>query len=167
MKRLILSLFLVSIAAASASAGGIREVELTDGSVIAGEVLSLSNGVYTIKSGTLGTMKISESKIRAIREKDHGAAGSAQSGQAGDAGGANAPVKSLQDKMMNDGEIMDMIKSLQNDRDFQKILEDPEVMKAVNSGDISALMANPGFMKLLDNKTVQDIQNKVKKQATD
>jgi hypothetical protein len=72
-------------------------------------------------------------------------------------------VKSLQDKMMNDGEIMDMIKSLQNDRDFQKILEDPEVMKAVNSGDIAALTANPGFMKLLDNKTVQDIQNKVKK----
>jgi hypothetical protein len=163
MKRLIISLFFVSIAAASASAGGIREVELTDGSVIAGEVLSLSNGVYTIKSGTLGTMKISESKIRAIREKDHGAAGSAQSGQAGDAGGVNVPVKSLQDKMMNDGEIMDMVKSLQNDRDFQKILEDPEVMKAVNSGDIAALMANPGFMKLLDNKTVQDIQNKVKK----
>jgi hypothetical protein len=158
-----MSLFLVSIAAASASAGGIREVELTDGSVITGEVLSLSNGVYTVKSETLGTMKIGESKIRAIREKDHGAAGSEQSGQAGDAGGANVPVKSLQDKMMNDGEIMKMIKTLQNDRDFQKILEDPEVMKAVNSGDISALMANPGFMKLLDNKTVQDIQNKVKK----
>ena len=163
MKRLILSLFLVSIAAASASAGDIREVELTDGSVITGEVLSLTNGVYTVKSETLGTMKIGESKIRAIREKDHGAAGSAQSGPTGSPASSNVPVKSLQDKMMNDGEIMDMIKSLQNDRDFQKILEDPEVMKAVNSGDIAALMANPGFMKLLDSKAVQDIQNKVKK----
>jgi len=163
MKRLIMSLFLVSIAALAASAGDIREVELTDGSVITGEVLSLTNGVYTVRSETLGTMKIGESKIRAIREKDHGAAGSAQSGPAGNPGGANVAVKSLQDKMMNDGEIMDMIKSLQNDRDFQKILEDPEVMKAVNSGDIAALTANPGFMKLLDNKAVQDIQNKVKK----
>ena len=163
MKRLILSLFLMGIAAAWASAGGIREVELTDGSVITGEVLSLTNGVYTVKSETLGTMKIGESKIRAIREKGHGAAGSAQSGPTGSPASSNVPVKSLQDKMTNDGEIMDMIKSLQNDRDFQKILEDPEVMKAVNSGDIAALMANPGFMKLLDNKTVQDIQNKVKK----
>jgi len=163
MKRLILSLFLVSIAAASASAGDIREVELTDGSVITGEVLSLTNGVYTVKSETLGTMKIGESKIRAIREKDHGAAGSAQSGPTGSPASSNVPVKSLQDKMMSDGEIMTMIKSLQSDRDFQKILEDPEVMKAVNSGDIAALMANPGFMKLLDNKTVLDIQNKVKK----
>lgn len=155
MKRLILSLFLAGMTAASAGAGEIREVELTDGSVITGEVLSLVNGVYTVKSATLGTMKIGESKIRAIRAKDHGAAG--------DPGNANVAVKSLQDKMMNDGEIMDMIKSLQNDRDFQKILEDPEVMKAVNAGDIAALMANPGFMKLLDNKAVQDIQNKVKK----
>ena len=83
MKRLIMSLFLVSIAAASASAGGIREVELTDGSVITGEVLSLSNGVYSVKSETLGTMKIGESKIRAIREKGHGAPGARKADRRG------------------------------------------------------------------------------------
>jgi hypothetical protein len=63
--------------------------------------------------------------------------------------------------MMNDKEVMDKIRSLENDPEFQKILEDPEVMRAVNSGDVATLMANPQFMKLMNNRTVQDITNKV------
>jgi leucyl aminopeptidase len=63
--------------------------------------------------------------------------------------------------MMNDKEVMDKIHSLENDPEFQKILEDPEVMRAVNSGDVAALMANPQFLKLMNNRTVQEITNKV------
>jgi hypothetical protein len=64
--------------------------------------------------------------------------------------------------MMNDQEIMGLIQSLQNDPEFKKVLEDPDIMKAVSAGDIPALMANPNFTKLLNNSTVQDIQKKVK-----
>jgi Tfp pilus assembly ATPase PilU len=71
-------------------------------------------------------------------------------------------VSSLQEKMMSDKEIMSLIQSLQNDSEFQRILEDPEVMKAVNSGDIAALMANARFMKLFNNSTLREIQSKVK-----
>jgi hypothetical protein len=63
--------------------------------------------------------------------------------------------------MVKDQEIMSMIESLRTDPEFQKILQDPEVMKAVNAGDIAALTANPAFMKLLQNSTVQNIKNKV------
>ena len=45
---------------------------------------------------------------------------------------------------------------------FMKILEDPAVMNAVNSGDISALMANPQFLKLMNNSIVRDIGQKVR-----
>jgi hypothetical protein len=34
-------------------------------------------------------------------------------------------------------------------------------MKAVNSGDINALLSNPKFMKLLENPTIQDIRKRV------
>lgn len=136
---------------AVASAGDMRDIELTDGSVISGEIVSAGAGIYTIKSPSLGTIKVEESKIRAIRSK----------GLSSTPADANSQVKSLQDKMMNDGEIMDMIRSLQNDPEFQKVLEDPAIMKAVQSGDIAALMANPQFTKLLNNKTVQDIKEKV------
>ena len=54
-----------------------------------------------------------------------------------------------------------MIQSLKDDPQFTKILEDPEIMNAVSSGDTAALMANPKFLQLLHNPTVRDIQQKV------
>ena len=41
------------------------------------------------------------------------------------------------------------------------MLQDPEVLKAVSTGDIAALKENPAFMKLLQNSTVKEIQQKV------
>jgi hypothetical protein len=134
-----------------AAAGEVRVIELTDGSIITGQVLSLNNGVYLIRSDSLGTIKIEQSKIRAIRSKSSGTNASSIQG-----------IGVLQENMLNDKEILNMVHSLQNDPDFQKALEDPEIMKAVKAGDIPALTANPKFMRLLDNATVKEIQNKTK-----
>ncbi|HTP05067.1 MAG TPA: hypothetical protein VMM54_07925 [Nitrospirota bacterium] len=151
-----LSLILLT-SAVTANAGEARVIELIDGSIIRGEVLSLTGGVYTIKSDSLGMIKLEESKISVIRAKSagHGANKDVVS-QSSD------EIRSLQEKMMSDKEIMSMIQSLQDDPEFQKLLENPEVMKAVNSGDVAALMSNAQFMKLLNNSTLRDIQSKVK-----
>ena len=143
---------MTGILAVTSSAAEIKEIELTDGSIITGEVLSLSSGVYTIRTVSLGVLEIDDAKVRAIRPQ--GTPSSQQSGQTGD-------VKSLQDKMMSDREVMGMIQSLKDDPQFTKILEDPEIMNAVQSGDTAALMANPKFLQLLHNPTVRDIQQKV------
>ncbi len=150
--RFILCFFLVlALSLPIAHAGEVREIELIDGSIINGEVLSLSSGVYTIKSNTLGTIKLEEAKIRAIRAKSPNAGA-----------GPTGEVKALQGKMMSDPEIMSLIQSLQNDPEFKKALVDPEIMKAVKAGDVASLTANPKFLKLLDNATVQEIQKKAK-----
>jgi hypothetical protein len=153
-KSLFFFAVILLLTARSAPAAEMREIEMSDGSVISGEVLSLSKGIYTIKSDSLGTIKIDESKVRVIRPRSasQGAGASQSSGE----------IRSLQNKMMNDQEIMGMIQSLQNDPEFKKLLEDPDIMKAVSAGDIPALMANPKFTKLLNNSTVQDIQKKIK-----
>ncbi len=88
-------------------------------------------------------------------------AGVAFAGDAPEGGDTSTQVKSLEQKMMSDQEVMNRIQSLQNDPEFQKILQDPEIMKAVNSNDVAALMANPQFMKLLQHPTVQEIEKKV------
>ena len=137
------------LAATVVTAADPREIELTDGSIIAGEIVSMSQGVYTVTSAILGTVRIEASKIRTIRRKGSSSA-------AGDAGGQ---IKSLQDQMMGSDEIMEMVSSLQNDADFQQILKNPEIMKAVQSGDIGILMANSQFMELLNKKLVQQIKN--------
>jgi hypothetical protein len=156
MKQLIfLVVVLLLLTARSVPAAEMREIEMSDGSVVSGEVLSLSKGIYTIKSDSLGTITIDESKVRVIRPR------SASQG-AGASQNSGSNVRSLQNKMMNDQEIVGMIQSLQNDPEFKRLLEDPDVMKAVSAGDIPALMANPKFTKLLNNPTVRDIQKKVK-----
>ena len=58
---------------------------------------------------------------------------------------------------MGNEEIIAMILSLQNDPEFQLILQDPEIMGAVRSGDINALLSNQNFLKLLVNPMIQDI----------
>ncbi len=155
--------FAAGLAVCTAHAGEVKEVELNDGTVITGEIVSLNNGIYTIKSESLGTIKLTESKVRSIRQKSPvKTAGERNASQQNpNSVDANAQAQSLQQKMMNDKEVMDKIRSLENDPEFKKILEDPEVVRAVNSGDVAALMANPQFMKLLNNRTVQDITNKV------
>ncbi|HWR71711.1 MAG TPA: hypothetical protein VN604_00925 [Nitrospirota bacterium] len=145
-------LFLLFLATGIAAAAEIREIELKDGTVMVGEVVSLSNGVYTVKTDTLGTITIDETKVRAIRQKGEAA---------GFAPDVNAQSRSLQERMLKDREVMSKIESLRSDPDFQKVLNDPAIMKAVNDGDISALTANPEFMKLLQHSTVQDIKKKV------
>jgi hypothetical protein len=138
--------------AAGSAAAEIKEIELTDGSVITGEILSLSSGVYTIRTGSMGTLKIDDAKVRAIRPRGS----SSSSPQAGE-------IKSLQDRMLTDREVMGKIESLKDDPQFMRTLEDPEIMNAVNNGDVAALMANPRFLELLQNPMVQDIKQKVAK----
>jgi len=152
LRTFLLSLFMTAVLAAGSAAAEIKEIELTDGSIITGEVLSLSSGVYTIRTGSMGTLKIDEAKVRAIRPRGSSSS-SPQSGE----------IKALQDKMLTDREVMGKIESLKDDPQFMKMLEDPEIMNAVNNGDIASLMANPKFLELLHNPTVQDIKQKVAK----
>jgi hypothetical protein len=158
VKTVALVLFLSLIVPAAAPAGEIKEIELTDGSVVTGEVLSLQKGVYTIRSQSLGTVEVEDSKVRTIRPK--GTAPVAEQ-KATPAGSAAGEALSLQNRMTNDAEVMDLIRGLQNDPEFQKILEDPAVMQAVQAGDVASLMSNPRFMKLVQNPTVQEIKKKV------
>lgn len=150
MKSLLMIFLTLAIAAGMATAAEMREIELTDGTIVTGEIVSLTGGVYTVRSATLGTLRIEESNIRTIRLKD----------SVGSSANTGGEVMSLQNKMASDGEIMNMIQGLQSDPEFQEILQDPEIMKAVQTGDITTLVANPKFMRLLNNQAVKDIKNK-------
>jgi hypothetical protein len=146
----IILVVLLSASAGSAKAE-MREIELNDGSVIAGEIISLSDGIYTVRSASLGTLRIEASRIRVIRAP----------GATTSQNNSSSQVDSLRNEMLSDAEIMNAIRTLQNDPDVQKILQDPEIIKAIREGDIGALMRNPEFMKLLDKQSIRDINNKL------
>ncbi len=133
-------------------AGQLNEIELVDGGIILGEIISKSDGVYVVKSESLGTLKVKESEIRFIRMES---AGATEKGIASPPKGAAASeIQSLQQSMMNNDEVMGLVMSLQKNPKMQELLKDPGFMKAVSAGDITTLMSNPKFIELLNNPEV-------------
>jgi len=160
MRYSVISIFiLLGLLAGNVFAGDIREIELNDGSVIYGEIVSTKGGIYTLKSSILGTVKIEEPKIRVIRFKPSFKDKGKQRNSVQRS--SEAQVQVLRQLLMGDKEIITMIISLLNDPEVQKVLEDPSIIKAVDSGNIDALISNPKFMRLLSNPTVQDISRKI------
>ncbi|MEN8218460.1 MAG: hypothetical protein ABFS56_19245 [Pseudomonadota bacterium] len=149
--KLITTYLLLMLWYGSVFAGSQRQIELTDGSVISGEIVSFSGGVYTIKSNHLGILKIEDSKVRSI----HAESGSSNSSFSA------ADVQGLQKMIMSRPDLMNTIMSLQNDPNVQAVLQNPEVMSAVASGNIDALLSNPLFMKLVENPKIKEIAKQV------
>jgi len=133
MRLTIFTLSLLFLVVVHHAAGAMKVIELTDGSRITGEVSSVNKGIYTIRSDSLGTVTIEESKIRAVRSKSSGINDvSVQE------------TRALQEKMLSDEEIMALIESLRHDPDFKKALEDPEIMKAAMREISPHLPQTPG-----------------------
>ncbi len=158
MKYTALVLCVLFIFVPNSFAGEMKLIKLKDGSVITGQVVSLRNGSYTIKSDSMGKITISDTKIQSIQSAE-----GARKGQSEASGIDESQLNALQNQMTSDVGMMQRIASLQNDPDFKKVLSDPAIMKAINSGDINALTSNPKFMKLLNKAAVKSISREVKK----
>ncbi len=59
--------FLLRSLPVSVYAGAVREVELSDGSVLQAEVVGMRHGAYQLRSSTLGEFEVPESQVVAIR----------------------------------------------------------------------------------------------------
>jgi len=66
-------------------------------------------------------------------------------------------------ELMGRKDIMSSILTLQNDPDFKAVLSNPEIINAVNSGDINKLLLHPDFQKLINHPTVKDISEQYSK----
>lgn len=157
MKQVLFNAFLIlyMVLPAVVHAGEVREIVLVDNSVIVGELVSLEKGIYKIKTKSLGILEVEEEKIKRIGSKSDLMAGQVtKSGQ--------QEILAMQQRMITNGSVMQQILNLENDPDFQEILQDEAVMQAINSGDLNALMTNPKVMKLMQKSSVQEIKTNLK-----
>jgi hypothetical protein len=151
MKRtFLLGLLLLILGVIPTLAGPTQRIELHDGSVIQGEVLSFNGSVYTIHGASLGTITVPASRVRTIHM------GSASSSLT-----EKPEYRDLQQGILGSPDTLNMILGLQSDPDVQAVLQDAELMKAVQAGDLERLLANPKFLRLLENPRVQDIGKRV------
>jgi phosphoribosylformylglycinamidine (FGAM) synthase PurS component len=134
-------LFLIVMGAVPAD--GLQKIELRDGTVLLGEVLSFDGSTYSIRTETLGTVRIERSKVRGIKMEGSGA-------------GAQEQVREIQNRLLADPQALQAIMALQSDPDVQAVLNDPEITKAAEAGDLDTLLSNPKVIKLLQNPVVQE-----------
>jgi len=87
-----------------------------------------------------------------------GPAALAQSdGGASLAGGADNAITNMQGALLADPESRERVLSLQDDAEVQAILNDPATMRAIEAGDLSALMSDPKLQALLENPKVRGL----------
>lgn len=121
-----------------------QKIELVDGTVIQGEVVGFDGSIYTVRTESLGTVKIEKSRVQSIQLQGPSSSGLPD-------------LNDLRSRVASNPEWMGMIMGLQDHPDVQEVLSDPELMKAVEAGDLEKLLSSPKIQKLLQNPTVQEI----------
>jgi hypothetical protein len=143
--------------ASTVFANSLSRFELKDGSVIQGEIQSFSKGVYRINSDALGTIFLSEEKIRVIKPAHSSGSQADNSRQTeGSVTGAKK-IDQMKDLLLSDPETVRMIGELQSNPSVQQILQDKELMKAIAEGNLNQLGQDPKIKALMNDKTIGKI----------
>jgi hypothetical protein len=155
MRRIALWLLFLIFSVTSVHAATPR-FELKDGSVVTGTISEFKNGIYTVKSASLGIVQLDQKEIRTIV---YGGQSQSQSAS-GDVGISQAQIQAIQTSMAQDAGMMSLIQALQNDPDIQAILADPEITRAVAAGDFTALLNNKKIIELMEDPKIKAIVRK-------
>lgn len=133
-------------------------IELKDGSRIQGEIQSIDDGVYTVRSPSIGTVHVAQSNIVRIvyggsasneaRSSDKSSPRDVES---------NRRIQQLQMRLAQDPEAVQSIMSLQSDPQIQAILSDPTIVQAIQEGDYMSLLGNPKIQALENNEQLKQL----------
>jgi hypothetical protein len=133
------------------------DVVLKDGTVIHGDIESLRDGVYTVKTDSLGTVRVRKQEVRSIDEDEGAASRSGPEPSAPGPGTKDTELQSLQLSIVQDPKLLTMLLALQNDPDVTAVLADPQIMAKIAAGDYTALMNDPKIVALMNNEKVRAI----------
>jgi hypothetical protein len=160
MKKL---LFILLLAATVAHAETYKWID-SEGTVHFSESLGEIPATYR-KSARLLEMDSGRNNDSGLRQNPDAPRG--ESGQrAGDKSNVPSQVEGLKERMMKDEGTMTLIRALQDDPEMQALLSDPAMMSALLAGDVTTLMNNPAFLKILSNPQVREIEKRVNSRST-
>lgn len=153
--------FLFVLARAAFCENQMSRIELNDGSIIHGVVISLNNGIYDIKSVSVGNLKIESSKVKKIESLNSSFPADPMQSRPNSVEPNIGPYKETKQKLLSDPETASIVTSLAADPQVQALAKDPQVAEAAKSGNFEALMKNENFMKLMNDPRVQEAAQKL------
>lgn len=130
-------------------------ITLQDGSSVSGQVLSLSGGVYQIKTQSMGTVQVQQSQVVSIRSV------SITSTNSESMTIDPARLQQVLRAIVTNPQTMQSIQALQNDPQFQAVLNNPQIMQAIQSGNWGALAQNPKIQQLTNHSAVKNISRQM------
>ena len=180
MKKITAFLFVCLLAAHTCFAAGNSRITLNDGTTIYGKVVGMSDGVYKIQTETMGEISVNSDNVVEIssgnsakksnigiidgsnnRQSYSNNNNTQKSSNAGQSSNSYASqqqdVNTMVQSMMMDENYMNKIMQLGTSEEMQSILNDPEVMEAIQNGDYDFLMNNPKMNDLMNSSGIQDI----------
>ena len=176
MKKILISLFAILLASPIVYSADNSRITLSDGTTIYGKVVGMSDGVYKIQTETMGEISVNSDNVIEISKntsnnnqknigildgnnnrKSNTTYNNTQRNNSNNYSAqqqdADAKVQSM---MMNQGFINNLM-DLNESSAMQSVLNDPEVMEAIQSGDYEFLMNNPKMNELMNSSEIQDI----------
>lgn len=149
----------IAIIVLSFNAFAEMEIILKDGSRIRGEVQSMQNELYEIRTESMGTIQLDSSQIQSMTTV--GVLIPGDSSSADTSVLSQTAVDSVKSSIVNSPGVMSMIMELQNDPQIKAVLADPEIMRAVQNLDLQTLSNNPKIKALMDNSKIKRIHSAV------
>ncbi len=175
MKKFFAALLITLLSAHFCFAAGNNRITLNDGTTIYGKVVGMSDGVYTIRTETMGEIKVNSDNVveitsntapkkqsnidilegneRGSRNNNYSGNNNSQNNYSAQQKDANARVQSM---MMNE-DFMNNLMQLSESSEMQSILNDPEIMEAIQNGDYDFLMNNSKMNDLMNSSGIQEI----------
>jgi len=142
--------------------GQTSRIELIDGSVINGEIVSLANGSYSINTASLGVIKVDTLKVAKIESVQPSAPSAILNSSVQPNSLTSEQINSYKQKIMSNPENVAAIKSLATNPQVQALAQDPEIVNAVKSGNIQELINNKKLIAVLGSSEVEETVKKVK-----
>jgi hypothetical protein len=161
LKRIIIFCAFFLALNAAAYCAQVSRIELTDGSVINGEITSFAGGVYTINTA-FGEIKIESGSVSRIESANPPALITSISSAVQENNLTLPQIDSYKQQLMNNPENTAIITGLAAAPEIQELVKDPQIVEAAKAGDIQALMKNEKFMNIVNSPQVQEAFKKLK-----
>jgi hypothetical protein len=157
---MLICLALAVVICGTSQAAELREIVLTDGTVIIGEIVSVSGGKFTIQTQSFGVVEVPEGNIREVLLKSEATplpASRAPASPPPQTESRTPDFRSMHQSIFMMSGLMELIFSLQDDPHLKRIMNDPKVVEAMNQGDLSRVLDHPEMREFLKSPRMRSL----------